>query len=78
VLQLINAGERDSERITHFDTRIHPVVESLTLLATVALKAYLREEPLTAQIEQLPDPGRRGAQSPPGQRDRRIGLFSGP
>jgi len=53
VLQLINAQELDSARVTYFDSRIHPVIESLALLATVALKAYLREERMAAQIEQL-------------------------
>lgn len=53
VLQLINAKDPDSGEIVPFDTSLHQVVESLASLATVALKAYLREEELRRQIEDL-------------------------
>jgi DNA-binding response OmpR family regulator len=53
VLQLINAKDPDTGKTVPFDERIHPIVESLALLATVALKAYIREEKLSKQIERL-------------------------
>lgn len=53
VLQLINSLDPVSDKPIPFDERIHPIVESLALLATVAMKAYIREEKLSKQIEQL-------------------------
>jgi CheY-like chemotaxis protein len=53
VLQLLNAMDADTGKVIPFDLGYHQVIESMATLATVALKAYIREEGLRAQIEKL-------------------------
>jgi DNA-binding response OmpR family regulator len=53
VLQLLNALDTDTGKVIPFDLTLHQVVESMAALATVALKAYIREDGLRAQIEKL-------------------------
>ncbi|MEK7807549.1 MAG: response regulator [Chloroflexota bacterium] len=53
VLQLLNAMDADTGKVIPFDLGFHQVIESMATLATVALKAYIREEGLRAQIEKL-------------------------
>jgi len=53
VLQLINAMDPDTGKVVPFDFSFHQVIESMATLATVALKAYIREDSLRAQIEKL-------------------------
>jgi DNA-binding response OmpR family regulator len=52
VLQLINARNKAGE-IVPFDPYLQQMIESLSALATVALEAYIREQELRQQIEQL-------------------------
>jgi len=53
VLQLINALDEKTGRVVPFDLALHPVIESLASLAAVALQAYIREQRLRQQIEEL-------------------------
>jgi len=53
VLQLLNAKSRKTEEIIPFDTSLEPIVESMAALATVVLKAYIREEQLRHQIAEM-------------------------
>lgn len=53
VLQLINATEADSNRVCAFDQNMQQMMESLGLLADVALEAYIREQKLRQEIQQL-------------------------
>jgi CheY-like chemotaxis protein len=53
VLQLINAKDPDSGHIVPFDATVQKLVESLSQLATVALEAYIREQKLKQQIQEL-------------------------
>lgn len=53
VLQLINALRENTDHPVRFETSKQKVVESMARLATVALKAYIREEQLRRQIENL-------------------------
>ena len=53
VLQLINARQPDNNTVVPFDKNVQHMVESLSALATVALEAYLREQKLKDQIQQL-------------------------
>ena len=53
VLQLINALRDNSSEPVPFEKSKQKIVESLARLATVALKAYIREEQLRRQIENL-------------------------
>jgi len=65
VLQLINALDPRAGGVIPFAPALHPVVESLASLATVALQAYIREQRLRRQIEELRieiDEGRRSRQ----------------
>jgi len=65
VLQLINALDPRAGGVMPFDPALHPAVESLASLATVALQAYIREQRLRRQIEELRieiDEGKRSQQ----------------
>jgi CheY-like chemotaxis protein len=53
VLQLINAQDLDTGAVIPFDQGLQQMVESLSLLASVALGAYAREQRLRQQIEEL-------------------------
>lgn len=53
VLQLINARSAESGEIIPFDRELHPIIESMAGLATVALEATIREERLRRQIADL-------------------------
>jgi CRP-like cAMP-binding protein len=53
VLQLINAKESGSHQVRSFDQNIQQMMESLGLLADVALEAYIREQKLRQEIQQL-------------------------
>jgi len=53
VLQLINALGEKTDNPIPFEKGKQKIVESLARLATVALKAYIREEQLRRQIENL-------------------------
>lgn len=53
VLQLINAKDRVTGRVTAFDHPLQKMIESLSALATVVLEAYLREQALKMQIQEL-------------------------
>jgi GAF domain-containing protein len=50
VLQLINARDVFTGDIIPFSPHLEPIVESIASLATVALKAYIREQQLRQQI----------------------------
>jgi len=53
VLQLINAKEKESGNVIPFDKTLQKMIESLSALATVALEAYIREQTLKQQIQEL-------------------------
>jgi GAF domain-containing protein len=53
VLQLINARDQKSGEVIAFDRTLQHLVESLSALATVALEAYIREQRLEAQLQEL-------------------------
>jgi CheY-like chemotaxis protein len=53
VLQLINAQDQADGALVPFDRGLQQMVESLSLLAAVALGAYAREQRLRQQIEEL-------------------------
>ncbi len=53
VLQLINAMEQDSGQIIPFSRSLEQTAASLSSLATVAVEAYVREQTLRQQIQQL-------------------------
>jgi DNA-binding response OmpR family regulator len=53
VLQLINAQDPETGRVVAFDQGLQQMIESLSTLAAVALGAYVREQGLRRQIEQL-------------------------
>lgn len=53
VLQLINALHPNTGQIIPFDQSLEQIVASLSSLATVALEAYIREQNLRQQIQQL-------------------------
>jgi GAF domain-containing protein len=53
VLQLINALHPHTGRVIPFDRSLEQIVSSLSSLATVALEAYIREQNLRQQIQQL-------------------------
>jgi|GEM_PF-3480978 len=53
VLQLINAIDPNTRRIIPFEPALEQIVSSLSSLATVALEAYIREQKLRRQIQQL-------------------------
>ena len=53
VLQLINAKEVKTGQVCAFDQTMQQMMESLSLLAVVALEAYVREQQLRQEIQQL-------------------------
>lgn len=53
VLQLINAQDPDSHQIIPFDPNLQQMMESFSSLAVAALEAYIREQSLKQQIQQL-------------------------
>lgn len=53
ILQLINARDQKSGEVIAFDRTLQHLVESLSALATVALEAYIREQRLEAQLQEL-------------------------
>ncbi|HKZ69051.1 MAG TPA: GAF domain-containing protein, partial [Anaerolineales bacterium] len=53
VLQLINAKDRETGQVIAFDKTLQKMVESLSALATVVLEAYVREQQLKQQIQEL-------------------------
>ena len=53
VLQLINAQDPETDQVIPFDSNLQQMMESLSSLAVVALEAYIREQRLRQQIEQL-------------------------
>lgn len=53
VLQLINARESETNRVCSFDQNMQQMMESLALLADVSLEAYIREQKLRQEIQQL-------------------------
>jgi CheY-like chemotaxis protein len=53
MLQLLNAKDSDTGAIIPFDPTVQKLVESLSQLATVALEAYIREQKLKEQIQEL-------------------------
>jgi len=53
MLQLINARDADTGAVIPFDQTLQRLVESLSQLATVALEAYIREQKLKEQIQEL-------------------------
>ncbi len=53
VLQLIDAQDPETNRIVPFDQNIQQMMESFSLLAVAALEAYIREQTLHQQIQQL-------------------------
>jgi GAF domain-containing protein len=53
VLQLINAQDPAHRRIIPFDTNLQQMMESFSTLAVAALEAYIREQSLKQEIQQL-------------------------
>ncbi|HET9221361.1 MAG TPA: HAMP domain-containing protein, partial [Roseiflexaceae bacterium] len=53
VLQLLEALDPQSGRIIPFDTNLQRMIESLSSLAVAALEAYIREQSLRQEIQQL-------------------------
>src|SRR4030095_3399801 len=53
VLQLINAKETQADQVCSFDQTMQQMMESLSLLAVTALEAYIREQQLRQEIQQL-------------------------
>jgi CRP-like cAMP-binding protein len=53
VLQLINAKEPETNQVCSFDPNMQQMMESFSSLAVVALEAYIREQGLKQQIQQL-------------------------
>lgn len=53
ILQLINAKDRESKDVIPFDRTLQKMIESLSALATVVLEAYIREQTLKKQIQEL-------------------------
>jgi len=53
VLQLANAQEPETGRVIPFDANLQQMMESYSSLAVAALEAYIREQGLRQQIQQL-------------------------
>jgi GAF domain-containing protein len=53
VLQLLDALDSQSGRIVPFDANLQRMIESLSSLAVAALEAYIREQSLRQEIQQL-------------------------
>jgi len=53
VLQLLNAQDPDTGQVIPFDQNLQQMMESFSLLAIAALEAYIREQNLRKEIQQL-------------------------
>ena len=53
VMQLINAKDVTTGEVTAFDEALQPLMESFSSLAVAALEAYVREQGLRQEIQQL-------------------------
>ena len=53
VMQLINAQDRKTGKIVLFDATLQQMMESFSSLAVAALEAYIREQSLKQEIQQL-------------------------
>jgi GAF domain-containing protein len=53
VLQLLDARDPDSGEIVPFDQNLQQMMESFSSLAVAALEAYIREQELRQEIQQL-------------------------
>jgi HAMP domain-containing protein len=53
VLQLVNAHDSETSQIIPFDANLQQMMESFSSLAVAALEAYIREQSLKQQIQQL-------------------------
>ncbi|WP_423225754.1 HAMP domain-containing protein [Candidatus Amarolinea aalborgensis] len=53
VMQLINAKDAQTGAVTAFDEALQPLMESFSSLAVAALEAYVREQGLRQEIQQL-------------------------
>lgn len=53
VLQLLNAQDPDTREVLPFDPNLQQMMESFSLLAVAALEAYIREQNLRQEIQQL-------------------------
>jgi GAF domain-containing protein len=53
VLQLINAQDPETRQIIPFDPNLQQMMESFSSLAVAALEAYIREQGLKQEIQQL-------------------------
>lgn len=53
VLELINAQDPEAGRIIPFDSNLQQMMESLSSLAVAALEAYIREQSLRQEIQEL-------------------------
>ena len=53
VLQLINAQDPETNQIIPFDPNLQQMMESFSSLAVAALEAYIREQSLKQEIQQL-------------------------
>ena len=53
VLQLVNAKEQESGQVIPFDQNLQRMMESFSSLAVAALEAYIREQRLKQEIQQL-------------------------
>lgn len=53
VMQLINAKDAESGEVIAFDEALQPLMESFSSLAVAALEAYVREQGLRQEIQQL-------------------------
>ncbi len=53
VLQLIDAQDADTKKVIPFDQNLQQMMESFSTLAVAALEAYIREQSLQQQIDQL-------------------------
>lgn len=53
ILQLLNAREPSSDTVIPFDENLQQMMESFSSLAVAALEAYIREQALRQEIQQL-------------------------
>jgi GAF domain-containing protein len=53
VLQLINAQDPETRQVIPFDSNLQQMMESYSSLAVAALEAYIREQSLKQEIQQL-------------------------
>lgn len=53
VLQLMDAQDPETKQIVPFDQNLQEMMESFSMLAVAALEAYIREQSLQQQIQQL-------------------------